>query len=335
VSGVEAEVSGLTAELVTARRVALAALAGVLASSCVAGAAGLPAPPRIPPAPRPTLHGLIAYSTRGGDIWVMRADGSHRRRLTRSGRDIDFDPDFSPNGRSIVFRSSRGRYAPDRYGIGLEAIRVVDVRTRRDREIQPYTGGLFPAWSPDGAAIAFSGFHPGGRPVDTIQLMRPDGSGLVDLGMPGEVATWSPDGRTIAFASHPGNGNWAVWTMRRDGSDRRQLTHPVLRPPAGAHGDAPAEWSPDGSRILYSAEARGDRELFVMNADGSGKRRVIHWRGGDSPNGWLPDGRIVFAHYRGSEPLPHWYLIRPDGRGLRSLPRLYGAGDPIDWLVRG
>jgi Tol biopolymer transport system component len=333
VSGVEAEVSGLTAELVTARRVALAALAGVLASSCVAGAAGLPAPPRIPPAPRPTLHGLIAYSTRGGDIWVMRADGSHRRRLTRSGRDIDFDPDFSPNGRSIVFRSSRGRYAPDRYGIGLEAIRVVDVRTRRDREIQPYTGGLFPAWSPDGAAIAFSGFHPGGRPVDTIQLMRPDGSGLVDLGMPGEVATWSPDGRTIAFASHPGDGNWAVWTMRRDGSDRRQLTHPVLRPPAGAHGDAPAEWSPDGSRILYSAEARGDRELFVMNADGSGKRRVIHWRGGDSPNGWLPDGRIVFAHYRGSEPLPHWYLIRPDGRGLRSLPRLYGAGDPIDWLV--
>jgi Tol biopolymer transport system component len=335
VSGVEAEVSGLTAELVTARRVALAALAGVLASSCVAGAAGLPAPPRIPPAPRPTLHGLIAYSTRGGDIWVMRADGSHRRRLTRSGRDIDFDPDFSPNGRSIVFRSSRGRYAPDRYGIGLEAIRVVDVRTRRDREIQPYTGGLFPAWSPDGAAIAFSGFHPGGRPVDTIQLMRPDGSGLVDLGMPGEVATWSPDGRTIAFASHPGDGNWAVWTMRRDGSDRRQLTHPVLRPPAGAHGDAPAEWSPDGSRILFSAEARGDRELFVMNADGSSKRRVIHWRGGDSPNGWLPDGRIVFAHYRGSEPLPHWYLIRPDGRGLRSLPQLYGAGDPIDWLVRG
>ncbi len=324
----------MTAELVTARRVALAALAGLLASSCVAAAAP-PAPPRIPPAPRPTLHGLIAYSTRGGDIWVMRADGSHRRRLTRSGRDIDFDPDFSPNGRSIVFRSSRGHYAPDRYGIGLEAIRVVDVRTRRDREIQPYTGGLFPAWSPDGAAIAFSGFHPGGRPVDTIQLMRPDGSGLVDLGMPGEVATWSPDGRTIAFASHPGNGNWAVWTMRRDGSDRRQLTHPVLRPPAGAHGDAPAEWSPDGSRILYSAEARGDRELFVMNADGSGKRRVIHWRGGDSPNGWLPDGRIVFAHYRGSEPLPHWYLIRPDGRGLRSLPQLYGAGDPIDWLVRG
>lgn len=302
-----------------------------LVSGAASGAE--PAARQIPPARLASLHGLIAYSTRGGDIWTMRADGSHRRRLTRSGRGVDFDPDFSPDGRQIVFRSSRGRYAPDRYSIGLEAIRVVDVRTRRQRQIQPHTGGLFPAWSPDGSAIAFSGLRSTGGPVDTIQLMRPDGGGVVDLGMPGEVSTWSPDGKTIAFASHPGDGNWAVWSMRRDGSDRRHLTHPVLRPPAGAHGDAPADWSPDGSRILYSTEVAGDRELFVMNADGSHKRRVTHWRGGDSPQAWLPDGRIVFGHYRGSEPLPHWYLIRPDGTRLRALPRLYGAGDPLDWVV--
>jgi TolB protein len=288
-----------------------------------------------PPAGLASLHGLVAYSTRGGDIWVMRANGTHRRRLTSSGRGTDFDPSFSPDGKQVVFRSSRGRYQPDRYGIGLEAIRVVDVRTRRQRQIQPPTGGLFPAWSPDGGVIAFSGLRSSGGPVDTIQLMRPDGGGLVDLGMPGEAATWSPDGQTIAFDSHPGDGNWAVWTMGRDGSRRSRLTHPVLRPPAGAHGDHAAAWSPDGSRILYSSEVGGDRELFVMNADGSRKHRVIRWRGGDSPQVWLPDGRIVFGHYRGGEPLPHWYLIRPDGSGLRSLPRLYGAGDPIDWVVPG
>jgi TolB protein len=263
----------------------------------------------------------------------MRANGTGRRHLTRSGRGVDFDPSLSPSGRQIVFRSSRGRYAPDRYGIGLEAIRVVDVGTRRQRQIQPWTGGLFPAWSPDGKTIAFSGLRSDGAPVDTVQLVQPDGGGLVDLAMPGEAAAWSPDGTRIAFASHPGDGNWAVWSMRRDGSDRRHLTHPVLRPPAGAHGDAPAAWSPNGSRILYSTEVGGDRELYVMNADGSRKRRVTHWRGGDSPQAWLPDGRIVFGHYRGSEPLPHWYLIRADGSGLRSLPYLYGAGDPIDWLV--
>jgi len=311
----------------------LVTLGAVLASACVAAAAGAPAARHIPPAPRGSLHGLIAYSTLGGDIWVMHADGTHRGRLTRSGTGVDFDPDLSPDGRSIVFRSSRGRYARDRYGIGLEAIRVVNVRTRKQRQIQPHTGGLFPAWSPDGKLIAFSGLRSAGGRVDTIQLMRPDGSGLVDLDVPGEGAAWSPDGSRLAFGSHPGDGNWAVWTMRRDGSDLRHLTHPVLRPPAGAHGDYPADWSPDGSRILFSSEAHGDRELFVINADGTGRRRITHWRGGDSPQVWLPDGRIVFGHYKGSEALPRWYLIRPDGSGLRSLPQLYGAGDPLDWLV--
>jgi hypothetical protein len=52
----------------------------------------------------------------------------------------------------------------------------------------------------------------------------------------------------------------------------------------------------------------------------------------DGAEAWLPDGRIVFAHFRGDEPLPHWYLIRVDGSHLRSLPQLRGAGDPIDWL---
>jgi Tol biopolymer transport system component len=312
----------------------LVAVGAVLTSACVADASTAPATRQIPPALKASLGGLVAYSTLNGDIWVVRPDGRGRRRLTRSGPGIDFDPDFSPDGNRIVFRSSRGQYARDRYRIGLEAIRVVDVRTRMQRQIQPRTGGLFPAWSPDGKQIAFSGLRSRGGPVDTIQLMRPDGGDLVDLDVPGEGAAWSPDGESIAIGSHPGDGNWAVWTMRRDGSDLRHLTHPVLRPPAGAHGDYPADWSPDDSQILFSSEAQGDRELFVINADGTGRRRIMHWRGGDSPQVWLPDGRIVFGHYKGSEALPHWYLIRPDGSGLRSLPQLYGAGDPLDWFVR-
>jgi hypothetical protein len=69
-----------------------------------------------------------------------------------------------------------------------------------------------------------------------------------------------------------------------------------------------------------------------MNADGSDQHRLTHFRGGDGAQGWLPDGRIVFSHFRGDEPLPHWYLIRRDRTGLRSLPKLCGEGDPLDWL---
>ena len=316
----------------TGRLLTTAATALALAAACSADARRQARPVTIPPVPRSSLHGRIAYSTRGGDIWVMNANGSGRRQITRSGRGADFDPDFSPDGRRIVFRTSRGRYAPDTQGIGLEGIFVVDARTHRERQIQPRTGGLFPAWSPDGTEIAFSGLPSSGGPLDTIHLMNPDGSGLIDLRAPGECATWSPDSSKLMYCSHPGDGNWAVWVMNADGSDRRQLTHPKLIQPAGAHGDYPGAWSPDGKRIVYTSDISRDRELFLMNADVSDQHRLTHFPGADGAEAWLPDGRIFFAHFRGGEPLPHWYLIRPDGSGLHSLPQLHGAGDPVAWL---
>jgi Tol biopolymer transport system component len=317
----------------------IAVLAGLMATSLaivdVLGSYGVPAstsnPTSIRPAARSSMHGRIAYTSKGGDIWVMRADGTHRRRVTRARGKVDFDPDFSPDGKRIVFRSERGRQPPDPYGIGYDAIFIVRLDGKRLRQINPPSGGLFPAWSPRGNEIAFSGAATGNPMVDDIEVMTSTGANVRDLGVPGEEASWSPDGSRIAYASHRGDGNWAVWIIGADGSSPRQLTFPVLTPPAGMNGDSTGAWSPDGSRIVYSSVIAGDRELYVMNADGSDKRRITHWRGGDSPNAWLPDGRIVFAHSARSAPLPRWYLIRADGSGLRSLPWLYGASDPLDW----
>jgi Tol biopolymer transport system component len=292
----------------------------------------------IPTASRAAVHGRVALSTRGGDIWVMNANGSSRRRVTRSGRGIDFDPSWSPTGRSIVFRTSRGHYLPDPNGSGAEGIFVVDTRTRREREIQPRRGGLFPAWSPDGRLIAFSGLR-GGRRGDTIHVMTPRGTRVRDLGggsvAAQECATWSPDGRKIAYCAHGGDGNWALWVMNRDGSGKRQLTHPALVAPPGSGGDYPHAWSPDGKQIVYSSGQFTGRELYLINSDGTGMRRLTDWPGADGASAWLPSGEIVFAHFGGDERLPHWYLVRPDGSGLCSLPWLYGAGDPLDWIQPG
>jgi hypothetical protein len=113
-------------------RVLIVLAASAAAAGLVAGlsswdaARGEPAgrKDRIPPADRPALRGRIAYSARGA-IWVMNANGTARRRLTRL-RGMDFDPSLSPDGRAVVFRTPRGRYLPDPNGSGAEGIFVVE-----------------------------------------------------------------------------------------------------------------------------------------------------------------------------------------------------------------
>ena len=113
-----------------------------------------------PAAKLSTLRGKIAYSpgVHAHSLWVMSFDGSHRRQITHAGAHADFDPDWSPDGKNIVFRTERGRY--DSNNNGAQGIFVVNTTTLRERQIQPRTGGLFPAWAPSGKRIAFTGLNP-------------------------------------------------------------------------------------------------------------------------------------------------------------------------------
>ncbi len=81
-------------------------------------------------------------------------------------------------------------------------------------------------------------------------------------------AEWSPDGTQIAFAS--GQRAPDVFVMNADGSDKRQLTDLSTT-------EYLPSWSPDGRRIIFTSERADDRnrELYVMNADGSGQEILL------------------------------------------------------------
>jgi Tol biopolymer transport system component len=279
--------------------------------------------PEPPPEAR-HLRGVVAYSTAAGDIWVMNANGSHRRQVTHAGGD-NFDPSLAPDGRRLVFRTSRGTYSPDVSNTGVQGIFVINTDGSGEREIQPARGGLFPDWSPDGRRIAMSTVH-----VDrseTIVTMKPDGSDVRDTGIDGgECSEWSPDSSRIAYCFQPGNGDFNVWVMNADGSHRRQLT-------GGPGRDYPTAWSPDGQRIAFSSERAGNIDVYVMDADGSRKTQLTTGPTTEAPVVWLPDGRIVYTSYPPNATDPSWFLMDSDGNRVRSLPQLQGAGDPIDWIL--
>jgi dipeptidyl aminopeptidase/acylaminoacyl peptidase len=95
---------------------------------------------------------------------------------------------------------------------------------------------------------------------------------------------WSPDGGKIAFRSRHDNGFTQVWVMNADGSNPTRLTAESL-------GSGEAAWSPDGTKIAYSADS-GD--IYVVSAYGTNRTRLTNL-GTDSHAAWSPDGtKIAF-----------------------------------------
>jgi hypothetical protein len=154
-------------------------------------------------------------------------------------------------------------------------------------------------WSPDGVQVYVAlGRELQIQPADGSQ---PDPAQAAFVG----PADWtifgpsvSPDGTRIAFARDIDNSDIALYSVRTDGTGLMRLSDP-----APAHDQHPA-WSPDGTKIVFSSNRDGNRELYVMDADGSNQTRITNTPSVNEDNpDWQPIPINAYPRPKGASPL--------------------------------
>ncbi len=135
---------------------------------------------------------------------------------------------------------------------------------------------------------------------------------------------WSPDNQVIAYTSwRPSSaGSFGVY----QDIILSYITRGERTTPAGGNPDKQnylAAWSPDGSKLAFTSNRDGNPEIYVMNKDGSGLRRITNNPAIDVSPTWSPTGdQIAWVSDRTGS--PKVYVMNADGTGQRPL-----VGDPF------
>lgn len=269
-----------------------------------------------------------ATDGRGGgmNLWSVTLDGSEARRLT--------------TGRTVL------------RAVWSDAARLIAVWTLDNeirlmgldgRVVRTLARGASPAFSPDGARLAYSrvpaawqpGELPGGFDLHVVDLATGTDRELT-AGYDDAEPVWTPDGRSILFLSGRRTGLTSFWIADADGGGIRQVTNLgktrvdedfVPNPSANA-GTA---WSRDGSMLLYGAVYSPGGEVVVLRFDRSFKALEARDLGAGRSPQWSERGTVLATRKgaAGSE-VVELSLEGPAVRKVVAVPDA-PSPDPSSW----
>jgi len=254
------------------------------------------------------------------NVWVLDVAAPHAaRRLTRLGaRHVG----WAPEGSAVYCQTNRG---------GVSAFYAVEIADGREKRILDFLDPdvSWVTWSPDGLQVAWLKPHGDHRDLWAADMSGANARQLTE----GELvrsAAWSPDGREIAFDLTPAGGtgvlsvpaaggvepnmlfpgygtdpNWspdsshvaivgmhALTVISRDGQDQKRLH-------VSQADRSYVDWSPDGTRIAYTAGGAHFPNIAVVETATDRSRPVLKgWASASTPR-WSPDGAsMVFEGKR-------------------------------------
>jgi Tol biopolymer transport system component len=241
------------------------------------------------------------------------------RRVIRHFRDRIEAPNWTPDGRTLIYNSQGLLYRIDVEG-GGEPQKIDTgqaVRINNDHGLSPDGAELVISDQTDGPSRIYILPVEGGEP----RLVTPDG--------PSYWHGWSPDGKTLAYCAER-EGNYDIYTIPVSGGRERRLTA------AEGLDDGP-DFGPDGQYIYFNSERTGTMQIWRMRPDGTDQEQVTF----DEYNDWFPhpspDGLwIAFLSYQEDvegHPANQDVMLRlmpAAGGEIRVLARLFGGQGTIN-----
>lgn len=319
-----------------------------------------------------SLDGSEIYFTHAAEVYVAAVDGSRLRRIatawteeTNSGERVGGVAPFhvALGGGRLVYATCE--YSEPHRGPGPQPspwdhqqdLVVVSLDgTQRQRLTATRNYESHPAWSPDGAHIAYvSTADPRLEVSSRLYVLQTEGA--VKRTLRGEFdfvarqpPAWSPDGRWLAVTGVSDEGAWiaAMQESRRLEGKGRWTIHLIAMP----NGDevirlsdavSGASWSPDGQRLAFAKSDGDEVALYTVAADGTDARRLTTITGWQLHSGgyedwdptrawiktvsWSPDGTYILYTCGAREIC----VVTPHGTPVGRTPLT--AREPTDALA--
>jgi TolB protein len=283
-----------------------------------------------PPANSPALNtpdpfvqpeGTVAFSMVAGaqqDLFALRAGDSAPVRLTDHPAD-DRDPAWGPDGRRLAFASRRD---------GNWELYVLDVTTgETTRLTYNLAFEAAPSWSPDGIWLAYEAYYSG--QLD-IYLIRSDGTEgpfpVTNSPTPEYDPAWTPhpSGRELAYVSLR-DGSQDIFLISLDNPGEAAAVNITNTPTIDE--SAPA-WSPDGTRLAYTAVDSGTSLVYVTDVSDAPSVPTLVGQG-NSP-AWSPvNGELFFLSDRQTNSLLMSGQINAWEASVEALALPARAFDPV------
>jgi TolB protein len=322
------------------------ALSGVLATLTVGAIA------RDASASSPGKNGRIAFRRyfnedhTAGAVFVMAPDGTGSRQVTRPPRGfLDQVPDWSPNGSLLAFQRCSPNFCAI-YTIKPDGTRLKRLSWVPGKRVRLLSDDQGPSFTPDGRHLVFtraSGSLKGGQ-VKNSDLVVMDLNGenrRVVARAPQykgdyESAAFSPDGSKLVYEhrraqSLDPQSRRALVVSSADGQRRRRLT------PWSLNAGDRADWSPDGTRILFRSyedeDERTQSQLYTIRPDGTDLRQLTNFPDGTVllHASFSSDGeQIVFA-MGGKDGEADIFVMNADGTEIRPILQHPAWDSSVDW----